>query len=105
MNDNFKPNRPGQPANTSQRVVPPTPPPIETANEGDHRQTGEGTAPPELDVVDPHPSDEGDPYNARHTGGSSPPTKDIGSNPGVHAGTAPPRPRNAESDPTKSSAE
>ena len=29
------------------------------------RQTGVGTSTPDTDVADPHPSDEGDPYDER----------------------------------------
>ncbi|RYE09783.1 MAG: hypothetical protein EOP22_08025 [Hyphomicrobiales bacterium] len=60
-----------------------------------HRQTGQGTAPPELDVADPHPSNEEHPYKARHPGGAHPPIKDIGPNSAIHGGEPPPRPDNA----------
>jgi hypothetical protein len=71
----------------------------ETAKEGAHRQTGVGTAPADLDVSDPHPSDEEHPYRERHPGGANPPTTDIGPNPAAHDGEPARRPRNAGSGP------
>ena len=67
-----------------------------TAGEAAHRQTGEGTAPPEVDVADPHPSDEEHPYRNKAGG---PMEGDIGPNPAVHDGTPPPRPHNKGSGP------
>ena len=67
-----------------------------------HRQTGVETAPPEMDVADPHPSEEGHPYDAPDPGGdTAPPTEvekgraNIGPNPAVHDGEAPPRPKHS----------
>jgi len=50
-----------------------------------------------LDPADPHPAEEGDPYNARGPGAGlgKPTPKDIGPNPAVHDGTAPSRPDKA----------
>ncbi len=48
-----------------------------------------------LDPADPHPPEEGDPYNTRHPDGWHPHPKDIGPNLAVHNGTAPGRPDNA----------
>lgn len=67
-----------------------------TAREGAHRRTGDGTAPTELDVADPHPSDEEHPYRNKAGG---PIEGDIGPNPAVHDGTPPPRPHNKGSGP------
>ncbi|MEO9229755.1 MAG: hypothetical protein ABI216_12550, partial [Devosia sp.] len=53
-----------------------------------------------LDPDDPHPAEEGDPYNTRDSGGvAKGPTPDIGPNPSKHDGAAPPRPHNVENDP------
>ncbi|MEO8757227.1 MAG: hypothetical protein ABI398_05690 [Devosia sp.] len=55
-----------------------------------------------LDPDDPHPAEEGDPYNTRGPGGVvRGPTPDIGPNPAKHNGTAPPRPDNVENDPKR----
>lgn len=50
-----------------------------------------------LDPADPHPAEEGDPYNAHGPGAAAakPAPQDIGPNPATHDGTAPPRPDNA----------
>ncbi len=54
---------------------------------------------------DPHPAEEEHPYRARHPGGANPPVNapegdhDVGPNPALHDGTAPPRPHNAGSGP------
>lgn len=65
-----------------------------------HRPTGEGTAPPERDVADPHPSDEEHYGRIHHPGGVHAPneSRDIGRNSWAHDGTPGPRPRNAETD-------
>ena len=76
-----------------------------TAREGAHRQTGAHTAPdPALEVEDPHPSDEGHPYRPPfpERGESAEAARlraEIGPNPAVHDGTAPPRPHNRGSGP------
>ena len=46
-----------------------------------------------LDPADPHPAEEGDPYNAHGPGADDnmPSAKDIGPNPAVHTGSPPPR--------------
>lgn len=53
-----------------------------------------------VDAADPHPEQEGDPYNARKPVGQHPPdlAKDIGPNPAKHNGSAPSRPHNAENE-------
>jgi hypothetical protein len=69
------------------------------------RQTGRGTAPHNLDVADPHPSDEEHPYKAPQGGDASPPpdtdigNDNIGPNPSRHDGSAPQRPHNRGSGP------
>lgn len=101
-------DRPEPTGNTNppQHMVPPAVSETPGAEDGAHRQTGVGTAPPELDAADPHPSDEGDPYDERRAAGSSMPrAKDIGPNPAIHNGTAPHRPQNVETDPTPRSEE
>ena len=96
-------NRPGAPANPPQhildeRLLPPGGDIDRT--EWKHKQTGEGTAPLERDVADPHPSDEEHPYRERHPGGAHPRNedRDIGPNSAAHDGTPKPRPRNAETE-------
>jgi len=54
-----------------------------------------------LDSADPHPAEEGDPYNTKTPGAGKPQTKDVGPNPGVHDGTARPRPDNATTKATR----
>ncbi len=83
--------------NTPQHMVPPPVAP-DQPSEDMHRKTGPGTAPPDRDVADPHPSDEGDPYDERRPDAVRPRRKDIGPNPAAHGGTAPPRPGNAENE-------
>ena len=70
------------------------------------RPTGANTSPdPANEVQDPHPADEEHPYREKRPGGANPPSDvpigndDIGPNPAVHDGTAPPRPHNAGSGP------
>ena len=63
------------------------------------RQTGVNTAPGELDVADPHPSDEGHPYDAERPGGTNPAKNDLGPNDAIHNGTPAVRPHNAGSGP------
>ena len=63
------------------------------------RQTGENTAPTPLDVADPHPSDEGHPYDTKTPGGTNPPKKDLGPNSAIHNGSSGRRPHNAGSGP------
>jgi hypothetical protein len=41
---------------------------------------------------DPHPSDEEHADRQRHPGGAHPPTRDLGTNPAIHDGHAPPMP-------------
>jgi hypothetical protein len=78
----------------------------------DERQLGAGapSAAPEAlpdpgSPPDPHPAEEEHPFLARHPGGAHPPVNspegdhDIGPNPALHDGTAPPRPHNAGSGP------
>ena len=48
-----------------------------------------------LDSADPHPAEEGDPYDTRAPDSSKPDTPDIGPNPAKHDGTALRRPDNA----------
>jgi hypothetical protein len=60
-------------------------------------QTGPGTAPPNLDVADPHPSNEEPESEVPHPGGTRPPKDDIGPNDAINDGTSPPRPHNAGS--------
>jgi len=48
-----------------------------------------------LDPADPHPAEEGDPYDTRRPVSSKSASPDIGPNPAKHAGTAPRRPDNA----------
>ncbi|MEO9231129.1 MAG: hypothetical protein ABI216_19580 [Devosia sp.] len=55
-----------------------------------------------LDPDDPHPAEEGDPYNTQHPSGvTKGPDPDIGPNPSKHDGTAPSRPHNVENDPKR----
>lgn len=50
-----------------------------------------------LDPADPHPAEEGDPYNVRDPQSAHrPASKDIGPNPAKHDGSAPRRPDNVE---------
>ena len=60
--------------------------------------TGEGTSKTN-DVADPHPANEEKYDRIRHPGGANPPKNDLGPNPAIHDGTAPPRPDNAETKP------
>jgi hypothetical protein len=95
-------NEPGAPVNTPQHLVGQTnaqegTPSGQTGSRASTQQTGPRTAPREVDVADPHPADEGHPYDARHPGGTNPPTKDLGPNPGIHNGTPARRPHNAGS--------
>ena len=98
-------NRPGAPVNTPQHLVGEEPDltGASSANapaEKPRQQGGAGSAASaEQDAADPHPSDEGNPYDAAHPGGANPPAKDIGPNPARHDGSAPPRPHNAGSGP------
>mgnify|MGYP001274334600 CR=1 FL=1 len=41
---------------------------------------------------DPHPSDEEHADRVPHPGGAHPPTRDLGPNPAIHDGEAPPKP-------------
>jgi len=61
------------------------------------KPTGPNTAAPDRDVADPHPANEENFESIEHPGGAHPPTKDIGPNPAVHGGKAPPRPHNSGS--------
>jgi hypothetical protein len=78
-----------------------------TAHEGAHRQTEANTSPdPANEVQDPHPSDEEHPYDAAAPGCDTMPPSDttvgrqnLGPNPAIHKGKAPPRPHNAGSGP------
>ncbi len=54
--------------------------------------TGEGTAPTDRDVADPHPSDEAHYDRKEKPGGTNPPCNDIGPNPYKHDGTPRPKP-------------
>jgi hypothetical protein len=106
-------NRPGGLANPPQHLVGEGPdvgePQLPIPAGPPHRDTGPGTAPPGLDVADPHPLDEGHPYRGHDTDrrdvpGSPDPRreadgKDIGAYPEKHTGSAPPRPHNAGSGP------
>jgi hypothetical protein len=98
-------NRPTSPTNTPQHLVSEEP---EVTKE-EHldkvwpilsEQTGEGTAPPDLDVADPHPPDEEHYGRIPHPGGANPPppNMDMGADPGKHDGTPQPPPANAERD-------
>ena len=93
-------NQPGAPANPPQHLPgdegdPDNRPPGQGA--GNAASPGPHVGPQGLDPADPHPPEEGDPYNARHPKGAKPPPKDIGPNPAVHNGSAPPRPHNTGS--------
>ena len=57
--------------------------------------TGAGTSTTN-DVADPHPSTEQHYDRIKGPGGANPPKKDLGPNPSIHNGTAPPRPKNVE---------
>ncbi len=60
--------------------------------------TGEGTS-AEDEVADPHPATEEDYDKIPHPGGVAPwPHPDIGPNSYANDGTAPPRPKNVESE-------
>jgi hypothetical protein len=99
-------NRPGAPANPPQHLfdegygLEDGRPEALTEQNWHHQQTGPGTAPPGLDVADPHPSDEGDPYAAPNPGGDAMPPSDtqvphknIGPNPERNSGHAPAGPQ------------
>lgn len=106
-------NHPGAPANPDRQTpaqnaaVDEGRPTSRTAREGAHRQTGANTSPDTSnEVQDPHPSDEEHPYDAPAPGGDrGPPVDtakgghDLGPNPAIHTGKAPPRPHNASSGP------
>jgi hypothetical protein len=93
---NVRHNEPGAPTNTPQHPG--------DQGDPDNRLPGQGAgnaAPPGpnegpqgLDPADPHPAEEGDPYDARHPR-AKPPTENIGPNPAAQKGTAPPRPHSA----------
>jgi hypothetical protein len=105
-------NEPGAPTNrphqTPEQMRDRAPAGTHTAREGAHRQTGAGTSPdPAFEVADPHPSDEGNPYEPTSPVGDRAPPSDIargradlGPNPAIHDGNAPPRPKNAGSGPS-----
>src|SRR3569833_902814 len=65
------------------------------------KPSGPGTAPPDLDVTDPHPAEEGHPYDTKHPGNAHPPTRDLGPNPAITSGQPVSRPHNAGSGPEK----
>lgn len=70
----------------------PTPPGL-TSSETD---PGPHEGPQGLDSADPHPPEEGDPYDNHHPERAKPNTADIGPNPAKHDGTPPAKPRNVE---------
>ena len=93
-------NRPGSPVNTPQHLVgdegnPPNPSAGQAA--GTAPPPGPHRGPQGLDTSDPHPPEEGNPYEARRPSGTKPPKNDLGPSPAVHNGKAPPRPQNAGS--------
>jgi hypothetical protein len=98
---NARHNQPSAPTNTPQHLPGDQGPPNPTRGRGAGNATSPGPhqGPQGLDTSDPHPAEEGHPYDARHPGGANPPTKDIGPNPAVHEGGAPARPHNADSGP------
>jgi hypothetical protein len=93
MPDRIRINSPGAPANQPH-----------TAREGtaisDYHpvQQGADTAPP-VEDADPHPSDEGHPYDGDPHPGTPPRYLDIRPNPDIHTGTPEPRPDNADHGP------
>jgi hypothetical protein len=93
MSEHDKINHPRAPANPPQHPVPDEGAPVRVSDRV--RQTGVGTAGALTDVTDPHPSDEGDPYDARRPGGAKPPKRDIGPNSATHEGIPRRRPDNA----------
>jgi hypothetical protein len=100
MTSSVRHNQPGAPANTPQHLPgdegrPHNPKVSRGAADAAAPATHEG--PQGLDAADPHPAEEGDPYDARHPGGANPPSEEIDPNPAVHDGAAPPRPHNAGS--------
>lgn len=99
---NVRHNKPGAPTNTPQHLPDDQDRPLNPSSgqgAGNAASLGPHEGAQGLDPADPHPAEEGHPYDARHPGGANPPTKDIGPNPSVHSGTAPPRPHNAGSGP------
>ncbi|HWA18132.1 MAG TPA: hypothetical protein VG757_03990 [Devosia sp.] len=98
-------NHPTAPANPPQHMETYERVPAGLPLRNAHRRTGAGTAPPGLDVADPHPPDEGHPEREFRPGGANPPSDvpigsdEIGPNPARHTGTPPPRPHNAGSGP------
>lgn len=93
-------NHPGAPVNTPQHLVGDEgmrPNPIPGKRAGTAPRGGPQRGPQGLDAADPHPPEEGNPYEARHPGGTNPPKNDLGPNPAVHDGKAPRRPHNAGS--------
>jgi hypothetical protein len=95
-------NRPGAPTNPPQHFPGEGPADGAALRRDEPRDglpTGEGTAPPELDVADPHPSNEAHGDDADGPQAARPAKADIGPNPAVHTGSPPPRPHNAGSGP------
>jgi len=93
-------NGPGAPVNQPQHLVgdegnPPNP--ISGQVVGAAPQSAPHEGPQGMDATDPHPAEEGHPYDSRHPGCQRPSTKDIGPNPAAHNGSAPRRPHNAGS--------
>jgi hypothetical protein len=87
------------PTDVGTEGLPPSEEGVRRGPPGGAYQTGPGTAPPNLDVADPHPANEEPESEAPHPGGANPPKNDIGPNDAVHDGTPPPRPHNAGSGP------
>lgn len=74
-------------------IMPASQKPSDTPAVSESVETMEG-----LDPADPHPAEEGDPYNTQHPDGVHPHSTDIGPNPARHDGNPPPRPDNVETD-------
>src|SRR5437868_12460737 len=96
-------NVPGGTTNTPQHLVGEGPDirkdaaAVPRGHERKTQQTGQGTVDPSIDVADPHPADEGNPYREHRPGGANPPTRDLGPNPAIHSGEAARRSSNKRS--------
>jgi hypothetical protein len=99
MHRNVHHNEPDAPVNNPQQPLGQRPDITERGSKGGKRVGLETTVSSVqgLDASDPHPAEEGKPYEARHPGGATPRTKDVGPNPAIHDGKAPPQPKNTGS--------
>jgi hypothetical protein len=87
------------PTNVGEEGPPPSRQPAEKGPPSGAYETGPGTAPPDRDVADPHPSNEEPNSEVPRPGGSNPPEHEAEPNDAIHNGFPPPRPHNAGSGP------